>query len=148
MIDKTDQKILEVLEKDASLSTHKLAKKTLIPQTTILNRIKKLKKDGIIQKYTISIDHEKLGKKVKALIYVKVDKRLTVKTHGGLGIIESKLVQDESILNIKRLMGKYDFVVEVICESVKEVDKFLHQKIRSIDSVVDTETIVVLNEWD
>ena len=54
MLDKIDQKIINVLREDASLSTHRIAKKTLIPQTTVLNRIIKLKKAGIIKKYTNS----------------------------------------------------------------------------------------------
>lgn len=147
MIDNKDKKILDLLRQDASLSTHKIAKQTLIPQTTVLHRISKLKREGIIRKYTLDIDFAKLGKNVKALIFVKVDKKLTVKTHGRVGKIESSLIKEDFILNIKRLMGKYDFVIEAICKDVKELDKLLHTKIRSIPSVVDTETIVVLNEW-
>lgn len=148
MFDEIDQKIINVLIQDASLSTHKIAKKTLIPQTTVLNRINKLKKSGIIKKYTVDIDYNKIGKKVKALIFVKVDKRLTTKAFGGVGIIEGVLIKDESVLNVKRLMGKYDFVVEVICSDVQELDRFLHKKIRSLEPVIDTETIVILNEWE
>lgn len=148
MLDKIDQKIISVLQEDASLSTHKISKKTLIPQTTVLHRIKKLKNLGIIKKYTINLDYSKIGKKVKALIFVKVDKRLTTKSYGGVGVIETILIKEEPILNIKRLMGRYDFVIEVICEDVQELDKFLHKRIRSIEAIADTETLVVLNEWE
>ena len=44
-MDNKDQLILELLAIDASLSTYKISKKTMIPQTTVLNRIKKLKKE-------------------------------------------------------------------------------------------------------
>ena len=129
MLDETDQKIVELLKEDASLSTHKIAKKTLIPQTTVLHRIKKLRKEGIIKKYTIELDYKKLEKNVKALIFVKVDKRLTDKLYKGTGMIEGALIKQDFILNIKRLMGDYDFVIEAIFKDVDELDMLLQKKI-------------------
>lgn len=147
MIDKIDQKMLDILQQDASLSTHKIAKKTLIPQTTVLNRIIKLKKAGVIKRYTVEIDFKKLDKKVKALIFVKVNKESEKKNAGNIGNIEMILYKHPFVLNIKRLMGKWDFVIEVVCKDIEELNEFLIKHVRSIDAVADTETVVVLNEW-
>jgi len=72
LIDEKDSKILEVLVENSNLSTHKISKKTLIPVTTVNNRIKKLKELGVIKKYTIEIDKKKLGYNLSAYILVTI----------------------------------------------------------------------------
>ena len=147
MIDKIDHVILDVLKKDSSLSTHKISKKTQIPQTTVLNRIMKLKASGIIRRYTVELDYKLLGKSVKTLIYVKVNVETEKKSRGKIGGIESVLSKHPYVINIKRLMGKWDFVIELVCKDIAELDEFLVKHIRSLNYVKDTETVVVLNEW-
>ena len=97
MLDEKDKIILDILQEDASLSTYKIAKKTRIPQTTVLNRMRKLKKEGIIRKYTIDIDWKKQGMNNKALIFVKVDKN-TEQKKGKVGEIEEKISKYPSFM--------------------------------------------------
>ncbi len=146
MLDEKDKIILELLQQDASLSTYKITQKTGIPQTTALNRVRKLKEEGIIRKYTLDIDWKKLGLNNKALIFVKVDKNAEQKA-SKVGEIEKKIFKYPLVLNVKRLMGKYDFVIELICKDIEELNDFLVKKIRSLPEIADTETVMVLEEW-
>lgn len=147
MVDEKDKKILEILQQDASLSTYKITKKTGIPQTTVLNRVRKLKQEGIIKKYTVDIDWKKRGMNNKALIFVKVDKNIEQKG-SKVGEIEQKISKYPSVLNVKRLMGKQDFMIELVCEDIDELNDFLIKKIRSLPEIADTETVMVLGEWE
>ena len=70
-IDEKDYAILEVLKENSGLSIQKIAKKTGIPIATVHNRIKKLKQEGIIERYTIVIDKAKLGRKMTAHVLIK-----------------------------------------------------------------------------
>ena len=146
MLDEKDKIILDLLQEDASLSTYKITKKTRIPQTTVLNRIKKLKELGIINKYTLDINWKKLGKNNKALIFVKVDKNAEQKK-SKIGDVEQKIYKLPLVLNVKRLMGKHDFVIELVCKDVDELNDFLIKKIRFVPEIADTETVMVLEEW-
>ncbi|MBI1970307.1 Lrp/AsnC family transcriptional regulator [Candidatus Woesearchaeota archaeon] len=148
MIDDRDKKLLETLRENADLSTYKVSKKTGIPQTTVLNRIRKLKEEGIIKRYTVEVDHKKLGDSVKALIFVKVNKDIEKKKHGKIADIEEKLSNYSEVLCVKRLMGKQDFMIELITKDVDTLNHFLITKVRSLDEVADTETVLVLQEWD
>lgn len=148
MDDKKDQILLDTLKEDASLSTYKIAKKTGIPQTTVLNRVRKLKENGLIKRYTIDVDYKKLDKKVKALIFVKVNKDAEKKRHGKVGDIEANMARYPLVLNVKRLMGNTDFVMEVIAKDVDELNQFLIKNVRTRDDVAATETTIVLDEWE
>jgi DNA-binding Lrp family transcriptional regulator len=48
-----------MLKNESNCTTRKIAKQTLLPITTIHNRIKKLNKEKIIKRYTIDIDNNK-----------------------------------------------------------------------------------------
>ena len=146
MLDEKDKTILDLLQQDASLSTYKITKKTGIPQTTVLNRMRKLKQEGIIRKYTIDIDWKKLGMNNKALIFVKVDKNIEQR-NSKVGEIEEKISKYPLVLNVKRLMGKYDFMIELVCRDIDELNDFLIKKIRSLPQIADTETVMILGEW-
>ncbi|MBI2572991.1 Lrp/AsnC family transcriptional regulator [Candidatus Woesearchaeota archaeon] len=148
MIDETDLKIIEILKQDSSLSTHQITKKIQIPQTTVLNRIRKLQEANIIEKFTIKLNHKQLGKTQKAVIFVKVDTRTERSTEKRVGDIEEKIAKDERVLNIKRLMGRYDFVIELACTSIDDLNDFLINKVRSKECIAETETMMVLKEWN
>jgi Lrp/AsnC family transcriptional regulator for asnA, asnC and gidA len=62
-IDKVDYKILSILSKNSRTPSIDIAKKINITSTTVLNRIKKLIELGIIQRYSVTIDMNKLGYK-------------------------------------------------------------------------------------
>ena len=145
-MDEKDLKILDLLIQDASLSTYRISKKTGIPQTTVLNRMRNLKAEGVIKRTTLDLDFKKLGKAVKALIFAKVNNR-DEQAHGTLGRIEAKLSALPAVLNVKRLMGKWDLLVELVTQDVEELNTFLMTRVRSIKEVEETETIVVLGEW-
>ena len=73
-LDDKDEKILEVLKEHAEYTTRQIAKKTLLPVTTVHNRIIKLRKEGVILKYTIVPDYSKLDKDF--VVYVLVSANL------------------------------------------------------------------------
>jgi len=70
-IDEKDLRILEMLRGNSRLSEQKIAKKTGIPMTTVHNRAKRLREAGIIEGYTVRLNHEKLGKPLTAYVLLK-----------------------------------------------------------------------------
>jgi len=146
-LDKKDLKIIETLRENARLSSHKIAKKTLIPVTTVNNRIKKLRASGIIKRYTLELDKEKTGKTVSAVILVKLDNIEEKKKLAKLGSLEKTILKIEIVDEVMRLMGAYDILIKVSCGSIKEVNDFLVNDLRMISAVKETQSIVVLEEW-
>jgi len=62
-IDETDYKILYFLSKNTRINSMEIAKKVNTHSLTVTNRIKKLTKLGVIQKYSIDINSNKIGYK-------------------------------------------------------------------------------------
>ena len=74
-LDKKDLQILEILKNNYEYTTREIARKTLLPVTTIHNRIKKMRKTGVIKKYTIEPDYKKINKGF--LVYVLITANLS-----------------------------------------------------------------------
>ncbi len=75
-IDEKDKKILELLLAHADYSTRKIAKETALPITTVHHRIRRLKREGVIKRFTVEVDHHQLDKGF--LVYVLLSADLAV----------------------------------------------------------------------
>ena len=60
-LDQTDKKIIAVLNDNSRLPFREIAQRVGVSVATALNRVRQLEKDGVIRKYTVSLDYEKLG---------------------------------------------------------------------------------------
>ena len=146
IIDKKDQKIIEILKENSDYTTRQIAKKTLLPVTTIHNRIKKLKQDGIIKKFTIQLNHKKINKGFSAIILVSVD----YKALRELKKDQHKLAKEISYLTevetVDIVTGGTDIVVKVRVKDVEEYDSFLLNKLQNILGIDKTQSLIVIHE--
>ena len=145
-MDKKDEKILELLRENSKLTTNQISKKTLIPITTVHNRIKKLEKEGIIKKYSVELDNKKLGKNLAAFIHITVDYKLLKEMKISQHDLAKKIKQNESVEDAAMVTGGTDIIIKVRVKDVDELDYFVTKHLRNIEGIEKTQTMVVLNE--
>lgn len=145
-MDEKDKKILKLLKENSKLTTHQISKKTLIPITTVHNRIKKLGKEGIIKKYTVELDNKKIGKNISAYIHIVVDYRLLKEIKMSQYELAKKLKQHEFVEEAAMVTGGTDIIIKVRVKDIDELDDFVTKKLRNINGIEKTQTMVVLNE--
>ncbi len=142
-----NKKIISVLKENSQLSTSKISRLTNIPITTVHNRIKKMQKEGIIKKYTIVLDNQKLGKNILALILVNVNyKNLGSGNKSNPQETFRKILKYSCVEDVFELTGRYDLIVKVRTTDMAELNEFL-TKFRNEPGVSNTETMMVLNEF-
>ena len=100
-IDEIDKKIVNLLLIDADITNRNLALKCGIALGTVNNRLKRLKKEGIIKKKTIIMDYEKLGYNIQVLIDIKIKK-------GGFQELAKKLGEDPNVFLLIDITGDFD----------------------------------------
>lgn len=144
-MDEKDKEILKILEKDSSLSSQEIGKQTKIPITTVHNRIKKLQKDGIIKKFTISINHAKLGKPVSAIILVTINYDFSSEKINQLDIAK-KIRAYEDVTDLQIVTGSTDIVIRIQTESIDHLNEFIINYLRPIPGIDKTQTMIVLKE--
>jgi DNA-binding Lrp family transcriptional regulator len=148
---KLDEKylsILSILKEDSSLTTSKISKKTSIPITTVHNRIQKMKKSEVIKNYTLNIDYEKIGKHVSAYVLITINNE-TSNSGKNKGRLE-EVARNAKIINgvesVDMVTGSADIIVKIRTDSMKSMNDLLTYKLRGIEGVDKTQTMVVLKE--
>lgn len=147
-LDEKDKQILETLEEHAEYTTRQIAKKTLLPATTINNRIRKLRKEKVIRHYTIIPDYEKIGKGFASYILISVDMQvLKAKQKTQYDMIKAlkklRFVERADIVS-----GGTDIVVFVRVADVREFDEVLLKKIHQVDGIKNTQSMIVIHPDD
>lgn len=143
-LDEKDKQILEALKQNAKLTTSRISKITAIPITTIHNRIKKLEKEGVIKNYTVNLNFEKLGKPLKAYISVTVmpisAKKISQEDIGR------KIKSFENVEAVDIVTGATDLIIQVRAGNMHDLNNFITHKLRNIEGIDKTQTMMVLEE--
>ena len=135
--DEIDTRIVNVLLDDARLSAREIAKKAGVSAVTVLKRMNLLEKGGVISGYSASVDHDKLGYDIQAVINIRIQK-------GKLIEIEKRSATHNNVVAVYEIMGPFDAVIIVRFQTKAALDKFL-KKIQTYDFVERTETHLILN---
>jgi Lrp/AsnC family transcriptional regulator, leucine-responsive regulatory protein len=146
ILDEKDKKILTLLIENSNLSTQKIAKKTNIAITTVHNRIKKLKKLGVIKNYTINVDKKKLGKNLFAYILVDVDNKALKNSKISQEQLARKIKNIDIVEEVSVIGGGSDIILKVSVEDIDQLNDFIMNKLRSFDAVDSTKTMIVLKD--
>ena len=145
-MDKKDEKIIEVLKENSKLSSQQISKRTLIPITTVHNRIKKLERKGIISKYSVILDNKKIGKLVSAYVLINVDYRLLRNKKISHKDIIKRLKMYEAIDEASVVSGSIDILIKVRVKDMEELNVFVTEKASNIEGIERTQTMIILNE--
>ena len=136
-LDTLDKKILNNLTVDARQSARQLALKLGVSTVTILSRMKRLEKDKIILGYTVTIDHEKIGYSLTAIIEIMAKKDKIVD-------IEEKVSKFENVCGVYDITGTTDTIIIAKFKERNELSTFV-KGLASIPNVENTITHVVLS---
>jgi len=144
-IDEKDLAVLEVLEKHGDYTVRQIAKKTMLAPTTVHSRIKKLKKIGVIRKFTIDIDKRKLGKKLGAYILISADLKLLKEKHKSQYGLAKEIQKLPSVEKVDIVTGVSDLVARVRVTDIEELDRLLLSKIQLMEGVSKTQTMIIMH---
>ena len=145
-LDKKDIEIINILEKDASLTTQNISRITRIPITTIHNRIKKLKKEGVIKNFTINLDYDKYGKPISAYILITITYHIEHTKKTDQLQIAKKLKAFDEVTSSSIVTGTTDIITKVRVSSIDELNTFIIHKLRNVEGIDKTQTMIVLKE--
>ncbi|MCK5283731.1 MAG: Lrp/AsnC family transcriptional regulator [Nanoarchaeota archaeon] len=132
-MDKKDYSILEQLRENSRSSIRYIAKKTGIRPSTVHQRITKLKKEGVIDKFTLKLNNNKVGEGFIIFVFIKTKPSAQ---------IDSKVLKDIHIKEVFGITGEYDLLIKMKFKDVIEFNDFII-KFRKEQQVETTHTMVV-----
>lgn len=106
-LDPTDLRILEQLQRDASLSNQDLAARVHVSPATCLRRVKRLFETGVIERRVALLSAEKLGAGLTAIVEITLDRQGAE----HLAAFETRAVAEAAIQQCYRVSPGPDFVL-------------------------------------
>lgn len=136
-IDELDLEILNILQGDGKVSNAEIARKVGKAPSAVLERVRKLRRSGIIKGYECIVDHKKLGRGLTAFTSIRVEE--------GVGATEvgEKLAELPEVLEVHYTAGRDSYLVKVRVEDTESLQATL-AKFGTIAAVRDTNSTIVL----
>ncbi|MGW6981774.1 Lrp/AsnC family transcriptional regulator [Streptomyces sp. NPDC054932] len=114
--DATDWRILEALQRDGRASFTELARSVSMSASAVTERVRRLEETGIITGYTATVDPEKLGKSILALVRLRYP-------HGNYKPFHDLLESTPEILEAHHVTGDDCFVLKVATRSMAHLEE-------------------------
>jgi len=137
-----DKKLIKLLVNNCTYTTLELSKKLKINVKTVMSKIKELKKIGIIQKFTIFLNVNKLDYKYyKLCIYLKnINKQNYTK-------IINYCKSHPNVIHLMECIGSWEIELEIEVKSDEEFYK-INRDIRNLftNNVKRTESVIISDE--
>tara|TARA_R110000850_G_scaffold275678_2_gene415357 strand:+ start:7771 stop:8259 length:489 start_codon:yes stop_codon:yes gene_type:complete len=129
--------LLELLQKDARLSTSQMADRLGRSEADVAAMLDSLLNDGAILGFHAVVDQEKVGNhRVSAIIEVK----LTPEREGGFDRLARRIAKFDQVSNCYLMSGGYDLSVIVEGDDLREVARFVSEKLSTLGGVLSTAT--------
>jgi DNA-binding Lrp family transcriptional regulator len=135
-LNETDIKILQGLLEDARFSSRQLAKKVGVSVGTVLSRIEKMKREGIIKGYSAVLNHEKLGYELTVVTEITVSRGRLVET-------EQEIAKIPNVCSVYDVTGLTDAVIIAKFKSREDLGHFT-KRLLALPYIERTNTHVVL----
>jgi DNA-binding Lrp family transcriptional regulator len=136
-IDETDQRILLELKRNCRRSYRELSASTGMSPAALIERIRRLEKDGAITGYSASFDYLKLGFEFMAVVEISISGR-------DLLGVERRIAQMPRVAAVWDTTGEYDAIAVLMCKNRSELSATV-KRILAIENVEKTNTNIVLN---
>jgi len=139
MIDKKSMKILKILQEKARIPNAEVSRQVGLAPSAVLERIRKMENQGIIDGYEVRLNPERFNRKQVAFVEVLAQPDAHVPDLG------KKLAALSDVLEVHYVAGNDGFLLKVRTADTSTLGDLLHQKISSISEVLTTKTITVLS---
>lgn len=138
------KKILDIISSNSRFSTEELAVMLATDKETIEKEIKEMEDSKVICGYPtlINWDHTDY-EKVTALIEVNV----TPQRDMGFNKVAERIYRFEEVESVYLMSGSFDLTVIIEGKSMKEVARFVTEKLSTLESVNSTSTYFVLKKY-
>lgn len=138
-MDSIDAQLLRILAEDARCSATDISKKVNLSIPAVNKRISRLRENGIIERFTIQLNPQKINSSVQAFVLLVVDQYSRV--NELLEFVNAK----ENIVDCYAITGEYDYQLRLYARDITELESILLE-LKGKKCVSKSHTIFVLME--
>ena len=141
-LDQIDRQLLELLQSDSKMNIKEISSKLNISKTPIYERIKKLEKEGIIEKYVAILDRKKIESSMVVFCSVSLDSQKLKEIED----FSASVVKIPEVMECYLMGGSNDFLLKVVVKNLHDYHLFSSTKLAALPYVDQIKSTFVLNE--
>ena len=136
--------LLKLLHKNGAMKPSELGAMLNMPEAEVSAKVKAFEADDVILGYRAILNEEKLGLDiVRAVIEVKI----TPERGGGFDRLAERIAKYSEVRSCYLMSGGYDLLVIVEGTNLREVARFVSEKLATIQGVISTATHFMLKPY-
>ena len=141
-LDALDWEILKILQENSKQTYSEVGRQLGVAHSTIYDRIRKLEKNGVIKKWTVDIDLEKIG-----MNYITA--RMTVYTDPKESDnVAKKLSDAKEVLEVSiSLSEELLIIAKVFAKDQDELHSFIAKKVAPLQGVLRIRTSIITKKY-
>ena len=139
-MDAFDTKILKLLVQNGRISGADIARKVNLSLPAVTERLRKLTKSGVIDKYTVQLNRPHLQLHLLAFINVWID-------HTKSTPVKEQLIAFDEVLECHHVAGDCDLLLKVLVKDTTALEDLLVNKIKHVKAVTRTSTTIILSSY-
>ena len=140
-LDDTDRRIVHLLQQDGRMSMRDLAAAVHVSRAHVYTRVKRLLDDGVIRRFTIQVDPERVGFSTSAYLTMKVEQNSWRRIRDNLAALPW-------VEHVALVSGDFDVLLLVRSASNKTLRDLVFTHIQNMPGVRSTRTLLVFDETD
>lgn len=141
-MDAIDKKLLALLQQDSKKTTKELAVKLHLSVTAVYERIRKLEREGIINRYVALLNRNKINKGFVVFCHLK----LIQHSKEFLTIFEQEVVKLDEVLECFHVSGDYDYILKICVKDMEEYREFMVTKLTTLKHIGSTHSTFMIGE--
>ncbi len=140
-LDKTDRKILTLLQRNSNITNALLAKEIGLSPAPTLERVNKLENAGVIKSYHAVINPAAVGLGVSTFVMV------TLRGHNkeNINTFMKAINQIEEVVECHHVTGSGDFILKTVCADIAAYQQLMLEKVSNIEVVDSLQSLVILS---
>jgi Lrp/AsnC family transcriptional regulator, leucine-responsive regulatory protein len=139
-LDEIDKMILSALHSNSRISYTDLAKKVNLSRVAVQARVQAMMEDGLLEKFTIVINPEKLGIRVSAFFNVEVEPQYLMK-------VAEQLANEPCVTSLYHMTGPSKLHMHGLFASNREMEQFLQDKLYPLPGIMSVETQILIKRY-
>jgi Lrp/AsnC family transcriptional regulator len=140
-LDDLDLRILDALQKDASLSTADLADVVGLSQSPCWRRLARLKEAGYLQDQVTRLNAEKLG--FTSIFFAHV--KLTAHGRANLTEFADAIRRMPEVMECYAILGPFDFLLRIVTRDVQAYEQFVYGRLSTLPTVQEINSTLALS---
>lgn len=137
-MDETDKKIAALLQEDCFLPQAEIARTVALATSSVNERMRRLKADGVVRAYRAELDPELAGFPILAFVNVLIDDAKNAAAFPKFA------VKVREVLECHHVTGDWNFLLKVRARSTSNLEQVLTGRIKKLRGVMRTNTSIVL----